>query len=186
MKEKLYCYVDETGQDTKGKLFIVVAIVVEKEREMLIERLEKVEKQTKKWKNKWFKTRRKIKLEYIKLALSLGDLKKKVYYQVFRHQTAYHDLTCLVIAKALHRYLESRKIKKYKATILIDGLRKNQENQTSKILRDLGIGIRKVRGVRDDANAIVRLTDALAGMIRETDKGNTEFLNLKKKLSDLG
>lgn len=34
--QKLYCYVDETGQDTKGKLFIVVAIVIEKEKDELI------------------------------------------------------------------------------------------------------------------------------------------------------
>jgi hypothetical protein len=28
--EKLYCYVDETGQDTMGKFFIVSVVVFEK------------------------------------------------------------------------------------------------------------------------------------------------------------
>jgi hypothetical protein len=30
-KTKYYCFVDETGQDTAGKLFIVSAVLVEKE-----------------------------------------------------------------------------------------------------------------------------------------------------------
>jgi len=30
-KQKLYCYVDETGQDTAGKIFIVSVVIIEKE-----------------------------------------------------------------------------------------------------------------------------------------------------------
>jgi hypothetical protein len=29
--QKLYCYTDETGQDTKGKLFLVSVVITEKE-----------------------------------------------------------------------------------------------------------------------------------------------------------
>ena len=42
--QKLYCYVDETVQDTKGKLFIVSVIVTEGEREQLARQLEEIEK----------------------------------------------------------------------------------------------------------------------------------------------
>lgn len=45
--KKLYCYVDETGQDTEGKLFIVVVIIVENEKEVVIEQIEEIEQ--KKW-----------------------------------------------------------------------------------------------------------------------------------------
>lgn len=38
--KKLYCYVDETGQDTKGKLFIVVVVIVENSKEEFITFLE--------------------------------------------------------------------------------------------------------------------------------------------------
>ena len=32
--KKIYCYVDETGQDTKGKLFIVSIVVVGKDKDL--------------------------------------------------------------------------------------------------------------------------------------------------------
>lgn len=40
---KLYCYVDETGQDTMGQLFIVVAVIVASERDKLDRYLEEAE-----------------------------------------------------------------------------------------------------------------------------------------------
>ena len=46
--QKLYCYVDETGQNTKGRLFIVSVIVTEGEREELARQLEEIEKASKK------------------------------------------------------------------------------------------------------------------------------------------
>lgn len=33
--QKLYCYVDKTGQDTKSEFFIVVAIVNDKDQNLL-------------------------------------------------------------------------------------------------------------------------------------------------------
>lgn len=184
-QKKLYCYVDETGQDTKGKLFIVVAIVVENERDDLINKLEKAEKQTKKWKKKWFKTKKEIQSKYIELVLSSSIIKKIVYYQTFHQSAAYQDLTCLVVAKAINRYLEIKKIKNYKASVFVDGLSKKLENRISKILRDLGVKIRKVRGVRDEANAIIRLADSVAGMVREIDEDKNKFKSFKRQITEL-
>jgi len=45
-KQKLYCYVDETGQDTKGELFIVSVVVVGWDRDALAEQLEMIERET--------------------------------------------------------------------------------------------------------------------------------------------
>lgn len=36
VKQKLYCYVDENGQDTKGDIFIVSIVVTGKERDELL------------------------------------------------------------------------------------------------------------------------------------------------------
>ena len=33
MTQKFYCYVDETGQDTQGELFIVSVVIADQERE---------------------------------------------------------------------------------------------------------------------------------------------------------
>ncbi len=58
-KNKLYCYVDETGQDTKGKLFIVVAVIVGEEKNEVEKYLESIEEQSGKGKRKWIKAREK-------------------------------------------------------------------------------------------------------------------------------
>ena len=34
--KKLYCYVDESGQDTKGGFFVVSIVVLEKERDLIL------------------------------------------------------------------------------------------------------------------------------------------------------
>mgnify|MGYP001561723993 CR=1 FL=1 len=52
-KNKLYCYVDENGQDTKGKIFIVSVVVTTKERNELLILCEHLEKITGKRKDKW-------------------------------------------------------------------------------------------------------------------------------------
>lgn len=107
-------------------------------------------------------------------------MKNKVYYQIFQDSKAYQELTTLVVAKAINRYLEKGNIKQYMATILIDGLNKTQEKKISKSLRDLGIRTRKVKGIRDETNAIIRLADSLAGMIREVDNSNAKHKDFKK------
>ncbi len=42
-RQKLYCYVDETGQDTEGHLFLVSVVVTEQERESFARELERIE-----------------------------------------------------------------------------------------------------------------------------------------------
>ncbi|MDP2909665.1 MAG: hypothetical protein Q8N69_01165 [bacterium] len=41
--QKLYCYVDETGQDTKSEFFIVVVVVNDENQELLRGNLCKIE-----------------------------------------------------------------------------------------------------------------------------------------------
>ena len=47
--QKLYCFVDETGQDTKGEFFLVAVVIKEAEDlETLQEKLSEIEKLSKK------------------------------------------------------------------------------------------------------------------------------------------
>ncbi len=54
--QKIYCYVDETGQDVGSEFFIVVAIVNDKDQNPLREDLLKIESQAKIGQRKWHKT----------------------------------------------------------------------------------------------------------------------------------
>lgn len=52
--QKIYCYVDETGQDTKGELFLVSVVIAKDERDNLIEKLEEIERSTRKRRRRRF------------------------------------------------------------------------------------------------------------------------------------
>lgn len=182
MAKKIYCYVDETGQDTKGKLFIVVAIVIEKERDALIENLEKTERQSGKGKTKWIKAKRVVTDKYLDMALSSKSFKHKIFYQVFAESKLYQDLTCLVVAKAINRYIGQQGISRYQAIVLIDGLRKTETRKISKSLRNLGVKTRKVKGLRDESDPVIRLADTVVGVIREAEEGNQKFKTIVKEI----
>ena len=55
--QKLYAYVDESGQDTAGRLFVVSVLLLAEERDALLPRLEGIETRSGKQNTKWQKTR---------------------------------------------------------------------------------------------------------------------------------
>lgn len=50
---KLYCYIDETGQDNFGRLFIVAVVITGKKREDLRYLLRHIETTSEKGRHKW-------------------------------------------------------------------------------------------------------------------------------------
>lgn len=186
MKQKLYCYVDETGQDTKGGLFIVVALVTGNEKGELELFLENVEQKSGKGKRKWIKSRTKEKDKYLELALVPNYLKGKVFYRIQKNTKAYEAQTVIAIEQALRQYISSRNIKDYKTTIVIDGLSETVGLRVGSALRRAGIKTRRVRGEKDESNALLRLTDTVAGLIRETEEGKETYSKLTRKLEKEG
>ncbi len=65
-REKLYCYVDETGQDTKGAIFIVAAIISDGEQSVLEKFLLGCEKASGKGIKKWTHTPSQVVPEMLK------------------------------------------------------------------------------------------------------------------------
>jgi hypothetical protein len=68
--QRLYCYVDESGQDTQGKLFLVTAVVTERQyREELEQRLLEIEEISRKRQMKWRPTSFERRLAYLEAIL---------------------------------------------------------------------------------------------------------------------
>lgn len=166
--QKLYCYVDETGQDTQGELFIVVTLVVGNERDELERFLEEKERESGKGKRKWIKSRAKERNAYLETVLVPKHLKGKIFYRIQKDTKAYEAQTVITIEKAIYQYIASNNIKNYKATIVIDGLSDKSAKRVGGALRRAGIKTRKVRGEKDESNALLRLTDMVAGLLRES------------------
>jgi len=172
--QKLYCYVDETGQDTGGELFLVSIIITEKEQQELREKLEEIEKQTKKRFSKWIKTKKDIKQDYLRKVIETNLLQDRIFFDQYTRTKEYAKAIINSTAKAILK----RVTKEYEANIYIDGLSKNERREFASGLRKLGIKVRKVRGARDQNEIFIRLADAIVGFVRdylEKEKYAQEF-----------
>jgi len=175
MTRKLYCYVDETGQDTQGELFIVSVVVTDWERNRIIQSCEAIEREIGKGRVKWIKTRYDRRLAYIKRILQAPIFRGKLYFAVFRDTRDYLGLTVWTIARAILAQVQEP----YKVTVLVDGLPRSREREIGKRLRRLGIRTRKIRGVKKDENdALMRLADAICGFVRAAIEGQQEMKEL--------
>ncbi len=180
---KLYCYIDETGQDTLGELFIVAIVVTDERQRELEKSLEAIEASTGK-KTKWMKTRDKVRTAY---AAALVDQEFPAMIFVKKYtatKRGFDELEVLATTQALGAYREVNAIgdNEYKVTITVDGLSKTTAARMASEFRRVGIKTRKIVGKRDESSAIIRLADAIAGLVREAHEGRTEYKALKIKL----
>lgn len=168
---KLYCYVDETGQDTLGVFFIVAIVVTDNRQHELEEQLKAIERDTGK-KTKWMKTRDKIRTAYTE-ALMQQELPAMIFLKHYANKKDFDDLEVLATAQAITSYREAHCIREdeYKLTITVDGLSKTVAARMANEFRKLGIRPRKIVGKKDESSAIIRLADAIAGLAREAHEG---------------
>lgn len=175
-KQKLYCYVDENGQDTQGKIFIVSVIVTGTERDELLELCERIEKESSKGKFKWGKAEHKRRMEYLRRIFENKNFREKLRYSIFKDINDYDTATIKGISQAVHY----REPEEYTTLIYIDGLARTKRHIYGARLRRLGVSTRKVQGVtKDENNPLTRLADALAGFIRDvTDSKDKDLVEL--------
>lgn len=164
--QKLYCYVDESGQDTEGRIFLVSVVITEKEREGIQDFLIKIEQETGKHLLKWQKTDFDIRNDYLLRVFRFNLLKHSIFFSKYESK-AYVDLTILTVAKAIYQRAQGD----YKATILVNGLNEKGIHKFSNGLRKLKIRIRKVRRIKDRSDPLIRLADAMAGFLRDYKEG---------------
>lgn len=163
-KQKLYCYVDESGQDTKGDIFIVSIVVTGKERNELLNFCEEIEEKSGKGKFKWGKAEHNRRMDYLKRIFLNKHFKGKLRYTVYREQVNYDMATIMGIAKAVH----FKEPFAYTTLVYVDGLTKTKRQEYGSELRKLGVPTRKVQGVtKDENNSLTRLADAIAGFVRD-------------------
>jgi hypothetical protein len=167
--QKLYCYIDETGQETKGEVFVVSVVVIDKEKDQLLKLCEQLEKISGKRKDKWGNAKHERRMRYLHHILADDRLKGKLRYSIYRHTREYDTSTVDGIAKAV---LWNKPAGKFTSVVYVDGLSKTKRREYAVSLRRFGLPISKVMGVaRDESNALIRLADAIAGFIGDALKG---------------
>jgi hypothetical protein len=160
---KLYCYVDETGQDTLGEFFIVSVIVAGSNRDQLVAMLEDIERVSGKGKVKWIASSHRARSAYIKAVLSSPMFKNTLYFSKFRGTKSYMALTVVATAKAILLAAAGHP----GTSVYVDGLPKARLRWFGTELRRLSVCNSKVVGVRrEEADSLMRLADSLAGFVR--------------------
>ena len=172
-KQKIYCYVDETGQDTQGQFFIVSVIVTGEMRDRLGARLEEIEKATRKGNVKWIRSRSLFRLAYMKAVLSDPLFKNTLHFSHYEQTKKYMVLTVLATARAIAT-VPDRGV----AAVYVDGLPKSRVQWFSTELRRLSVRTSKVVGVRkEESDAFIRLADAYCGFVRQALMAADEPIN---------
>jgi hypothetical protein len=180
-KKKFYAYIDESGQDTKGLIFVVGVLILENELDSICGELEKIEFESGKKNTKWNKSRHNFRKAYIEGILKMENLKRRIFFEMFSDTKKYIELTSYATAKAILRKAGN---KDYKVTVFVDGFKKKEIEIFSRGLRDLNIRTRKIRGVKkDENNAFIRLVDAICGLIRDNDGGDAWAKKVVAKLA---
>ena len=173
--QKLYCYVDETGQDTEGRFFVVAAVAVGEYRDQLRELLHRIELTSGKGQKKWKRATRKQRRAYMEMVLRTDEFRGTLFFAQFNQTRDYR--TCVLEAVAAVLGVAAAHMR-YQATIFIDGLGKTERFAVSLSLRRLHVSVEKVRGITDEAEALIRLADTLAGFVRDCKEGDPEFAEL--------
>ena len=167
-QQKLYAYVDESGQDTSGTMFLVSVVITGEERDAARRALQTIERASGKRERKWTRCRVRERAAYIEQCLERAELLGPVYYSHYRNTRSYVDLIILSTAKALHTRVMDRPT----ATVFVDGLVYAERRRFAAGLRKLNVVVRKVQGRRDESDEFIRLADAIAGFVRDGLEGD--------------
>jgi hypothetical protein len=172
-------FVDETGQDTQGKHFIVAAPVFDQEREEAETRCEKYEVESGKGKFKWGKAQADNRLRYMRMVISDPIFARRLRFAVFKDTRKYDDATVSAIARSLS--LDSPD--ECECHIFIDGLAESKRNEYRVKLSKYGFYVKIHAVARDESNALVRLADAIVGFVRDVQTGeaNAEMMRLYQR-----
>src|SRR5262249_36826417 len=159
--QKLYAYVDESGQDTLGELFVVATVLTGDNHERVRQALERLERFSGKGLRKWMKATPRQRLAYLTPVLQLPALHGRLFAAHFTQTTTYLPCVLPTIPRAVTAGAAGQPTR---ATILIDGFQKTVRQGVATALRaqlqPQRIRVEKVRGLDDQSDALMRLADA--------------------------
>jgi hypothetical protein len=181
--KKLYCYVDETGQDTGSDVFIVVAVLDFGGQDLVRRELSNIEEATKVHKRKWFNFRSPAKEEFLRTCTEKELPKGGTHYGAFKKPTDYFLPMLEVVERAIKR---STRNHPYRAIVYVDGIDKKKAKELTGELRTKGITLSYVRSARDESEPLLRLADRWAGCIRSGIEGSGSNLKLTSKAEKEG
>ena len=162
-KQKIYAYVDETGQDAGSEFFIVVTVISDKEQQLLREALLGVELVAGTGRLKWHKSRHERRMKYIEMVLQKRIGRGEVFFGKYKKPLPYF----FPMLETLKQAIVNKAAGNYRVVVSVDGIDKKKAAELTNALRLGGLRIKTVRGERDESEPLIRLADMWAGCIRD-------------------
>jgi hypothetical protein len=166
-RQKLYCYVDESGQDDASNFFAVVAAVTESDHDGLRQALLDVEQASGTGCRKWHKSRPERRLRYLDLVLERGISCLDVFFGLYAKPLPYF----FPFVEVLDHAIRAKATGAYTARVFVDGIDQQKAGELTSALRGRGICLEMVRSRRDESEPLIRLADMWAGCIRASTLG---------------
>jgi hypothetical protein len=165
--QKLYAYVEESGQETQGRIFVVTVVISDQSYQQLSTLCEAYERASKKGRRKWHGTNPEPRLEFMRRVIEDDRFRGVLCYSKFQHRARpdFDAFTVDTLAAVISSKLEGSH---YVVEAWIDGLSETKQTEYANHLRDKGL--RKVflhRVRKEESNPLIRLADALAGLLRD-------------------
>jgi Protein of unknown function (DUF3800) len=183
MTERFYAYLDESGQETEGRIFIVGAVVVESgEREALLDQLHALEARSRKGRVKWHRARFAHRQAYMAELANLTQLARSMYLIRFTRTQRYPAAT----AEAAARAIRARSGEACRVRVVVDGLKREERRRFGDMLRQRQVRPDDVRGARDQSDAFIRLADAACGLARDAEDGQAWAVQAMQRLKRRG
>lgn len=180
--QKLYCYVDETGQDAGSEFFIVVTAAVKGSPEAIANQLLEFEKQVKLGNIKWHKGEHERRIDFLDLFLNESISNPHIYFGRFKKPILYF----FPMVETLEQTVKQYSTKDTQVRIYVDGLDKIAAKKITNALRSTGLRVGLAKGARDESEPLIRLADRWAGCIRMSFLGNEDCKRLVKKAEKTG
>ncbi len=162
-KQKLYAYIDETGQDAGAEFFIVVTVISDKEQQLLREALIGVELLAGTGRLKWHKSRHERRMKYLEMVLKKRIGQGEVFFGKYKKPLPYF----FPMLETLRQAIINKAAGNYRVVVSVDGIDKKKAAELTNALRIGGLKIKTVRGRRDESEPLIRLADRWAGCIRD-------------------
>ena len=123
--QKLYTFIDESGQDTRGAFFVVATVLTAENHERVRQSLERLERASGKGRRKWMKATPRQRLAYLTAVLQLPALHGRLFAAHFTETTTYLPCILTTVTAAVTAGAAGRPAR---ATVLIDGLQAGHDS----------------------------------------------------------
>lgn len=180
--QKLYCYVDETGQDTRSEVFVVVAVVTEKEQAKLRHQLVDAEQASGVGISKWNNASHDRRTKFLQTVLDRRIAKGDLYYGSYEKPIPYFFPLLDLVARAI----KAKAGEQYKTKVYVDGIDRKKAKELTNALRIEGISLGLVKMRRDESEPLIRIADRWAGCVRAAIEKNQVAKRMLKQAKQDG